>query len=57
MQFRLTESNALSNTDQDTAKDENTEFMIWGKSLDKCRDNGNGATNSHSPSPAKAISL
>ena len=47
----------MAETDQNTTEDEDTDFMIRCKSLDKGGNDSNEAAKAHSPSSTKQIRL
>ena len=49
------ESNALTNTDQDSAKDKDTELVVRCEGLDDGSDNGDEASDAHSCSTSEPI--
>jgi hypothetical protein len=49
------ESHALADTDKDTAGDEGSELVPRGKGLDKGSNDGNEASDPHSPSSSEVI--
>lgn len=52
-----TQCDTLANTNDCSASDEKPDGVERSKSLHKCSDNGQEATNTHAPSSSKSISL
>ena len=55
--LKLTQRNALANTDQYTSKNKNSDFVDWSKGLYEWSDDGNKTSNPHGPSPSEVIGL
>jgi len=55
--LELTQRNALTDANQNTTEDKDSDFVLWSKCLDEGSNDRNETTNSHGPSSTKTIGL
>ena len=55
--MRPTKRNALTDANQDTTEDKNSNFVLWRKSLNERGNDSNEAADPHARSSPKCISL